>query len=139
MFERMAKINCSTHRILIKQIFRVQSKCKAFQQSAWRHQKPRQSIFHHLDVRRQRFFHDFVEFPSKSHLKHQILSLQKRDTVTQSERKNFSIDFRNQNMLWKTSLGPWESAETNGVVVRCVKRFLSHQTCGGGAFLILQL
>ena len=31
-------------------------------------------------------------------------------------------------------MGPWVSAETNGVAVRRVKQFLSQQTCGGGDF-----
>ena len=51
-----------------------------------------------------------------------------QSSPTWSARKKFSNDFRIQNLLSKTSLGPWVSAETNGVVIRCVDRFLLRQT-----------
>ena len=51
-----------------------------------------------------------------------------QSSLTSSARKKFSNDFRIQNLLWKTFLGPWVSAETNGGVIRCVDRFLLRQT-----------
>ena len=90
-------------------------------------------------MRRWRFLHDFKEFSWKWLVKHQKLPLSKRDGWTWSARKNFWNDFRIQNLLSKTCLGPWVSAETNGVVVRRVNPFLSHQTSGGGDFLVFKV
>ena len=47
---------------------------------------------------------------------------------TWSAWKNFWNYFRMQNLLWKSSLGPWVSVELDGVLVRCVERFLLRQT-----------
>ena len=58
---------------------------------------------------------------------------------TWSAWKKFSNHFRIQNLLWKTSLGPWVSAEINGVVVRCVDRFLLRQTWAAAHFQNLVL
>ena len=62
-----------------------------------------------------------------------------QSSPTWSARKKFSNDFRTQNLLSKTSLGPWVSAESNGVVVRCVNHILLHQMCGGSNFYVLEL
>ena len=67
------------------------------------------------------------------------MPLCKRDDMIWGARKKFSNDFIIQNLLSKTSLGPWISVELNGVAVRCVKLFLLQQTCGGSDFSIFNL
>ena len=78
-------------------------------------------------------------FAWKLLLKSQNFLSWKREGWIWSARKNFWNNFGIQNLLSKTSLGPWVSAETTGVAVRHVKRFLGSQVCGGGDFLILKL
>ena len=49
----------------------------AIQQCAWYGRMMLRSFFHHPNVRRWRFFHDFHEFSWKLHEIHQKLSLAK--------------------------------------------------------------
>ena len=58
---------------------------------------------------------------------------------TWSARKKFWIDFRIQKLLSNTFLNSWVTAETNGVVIRCVDRFLLRQTWAAAHFQNLVL
>ena len=62
-----------------------------------------------------------------------------QSSPTWSARKKFWIDFRIQNLLLNTFSSPWVTAETNGVVIRCVDRFLLRQTWAAAHFQNLVL
>ena len=76
-------------------------------------------------------------YQQKSHVKTMLFDEQ--DGPTWSAWKKFWNHFRIQNLLWKTSLGLWISAEINRVVVRCVDRFLLRQTLAAVHFKNLVL
>ena len=80
---------------------------------------------------------NFYEKSAETACKKKLFDEQR--SPTWSAWKKFSNHFIIQNLLWKTSLGPWVSAETNGMVVRCVDRFLLRQTWAAAHFQNLVL
>ena len=80
-----------------------------------------------LQVQSSRFQgSNFWDFRSNFHAKSlKSCSLENVKVGFEVREKKFRTSLEFQNLLSQTSLGPWVSAETNGVAVRRVKQFLS--------------